>query len=304
MKKIHLPVAILLPVPPLKNSPSDLQLQFFATQSAGFIESTFASPCLERALEHTGKRNITSREDNKIRFGREILLAGKPNLAEVYFQLVHLHCCPSDSHAPPSLIRIQRPRPLSVQTTKPRHVKASVPHNYRHHSTPFCASCLLAIHPNLASYISTDKSLPIISITHGLTFILVELSSLEALSAVQVSHEEVNIDPAGLDKGWASEAPIGIYMFAMENETEGTVRARMMVRGMEDVATWSAASALGAYLALNDANGEKEKLWTIVQGVDMDRRLRREINVQVQLTADGSGIEKIEVNGTTSLRLI
>lgn len=135
-----------------------------------------------------------------------------------------------------------------------------------------------------------------------MTWILVELQNLEALAAAALGNASANIlaDSGILDEGWEYNSPIGVYLYVRNAEAEGdgveVIRTRMLVRGMEDPATGSAASALTGYLALEEADKKGAKRqWKIVQGVEMGRR--REIGIRVALANDG--IDTIELSGTS-----
>ena len=134
-----------------------------------------------------------------------------------------------------------------------------------------------------------------------MTFVLVELPHLDALAAADVGNASANIlaDSGILDEGWEYTSPIGVYMYVRNAEGEDAgveaIRTRMLVRGMEDPATGSAASALTGYLALGEADRKGVKReWKIVQGAEMERR--SEIGVRVVLTRDKIGT--IELSGT------
>lgn len=73
------------------------------------------------------------------------------------------------------------------------------------------------------------------------------------------------------------------------------IRTRMVLGGLEDPATGSAASGLAAYLALTEGRASQEYKYSLVQGVEMGRR--SDIGVGVALDSDGK-IEKVELVGT------
>jgi PhzF family phenazine biosynthesis protein len=126
-----------------------------------------------------------------------------------------------------------------------------------------------------------------------MTFVLVELDNLEALNLVALAGSSIKI--SGLDEGW-DKTFIGTYFFVRTGKTsEGAtvVRTRMIEGPLEDPATGSAASALAAYLSLDeDRSGVRR--YEIVQGVEMGRR--SEIAIEVE--KDGSGsISKVFLEG-------
>lgn len=125
-----------------------------------------------------------------------------------------------------------------------------------------------------------------VSIVKGMTFVLLQLNSEDALRRLHTFRDRLNIEGLG---DWAGFA--GVYAF-YEGE-DGIVRTRMMDGLLEDPATGSAASTLGGWLALNKEPG----IWQfkIVQGVEMGRRSEIEVTVQIDLAGR---VEKIELGGS------
>ncbi|KAF4771331.1 hypothetical protein N7455_007875 [Penicillium solitum] len=134
-----------------------------------------------------------------------------------------------------------------------------------------------------------------VSIVKGMTFVLIELSSLETLSAVNSCfHGPIS----GLDSPWYSEGTLLGTYFYVKNGTlpDGTVSlsTRMIVGTLEDPATGSAASTLSGYLAIkmtqmDIANDSPDKgvssmstvKFNLEQGVDMGRRSSLKTMVKV-----------------------
>lgn len=124
----------------------------------------------------------------------------------------------------------------------------------------------------------------IVSIVKGMTFVLVELETLEALEVVDLAGQSLKI--SGLDKDW-DQTFIGTYFFVRLGTSSGAtkVRTRMIEGPLEDPATGSAASDLAAYLSLKEGKPGALLRYEIVQGVEMGRR--SEIFIDVKL--DGKG---------------
>ncbi|KAF1963341.1 Diaminopimelate epimerase-like protein [Byssothecium circinans] len=172
--------------------------------------------------------------------------------------------------------------------------KAAIPHNVRIHGRTFLEKELLEIQPWLAE-VNLKDWYPIVSIVKGMTFVLIELDSLEDLQRVSTTSLGPRLD--GLDEGW-SRTFIGTYFFVRTGKDVNgarTLRTRMIERTLEDPATGSAASGLAAYLSLTEGKPSQVIGYAITQGVEMGRR--SEIQIQVLLKED-SGIDKVVLGGS------
>lgn len=284
------PLAIVLLPPSTDFVPSQQQLQLVASEF-NLSETIF----LEHATSEDTDQGV--RRARIFTTKREILFAGHPTIGAATYLLVHQH----SQRATQKLVPGAGPIPISPIPSKPGYVSAIIPQTYHEHATQCPAARLLSLHSTMNPFIAETQSFPIISIVHGMTFVLVELQSLDALAAVELGNASANIlaDSGILDSEWEYSAPIAVYFYVRNAEParDGieAIRTRMLVRGLEDPATGSAASALTGYLALKEASerGAKRE-WTVMQGVEMGRR--SEIGVKVALNPDG--IETIELSGT------
>lgn len=179
-----------------------------------------------------------------------------------------------------------------------RGVRAEIPidvHIHKH--------TLGDLQPHISG-LSSEKELrdaelkaPMVSIVKGMTFLLVELSSLEALGRVRF--QGASIDFHGLldkEEGWG-ESFVAKYYFVVTDGGEGgdgvvKVRTRMLEVAMEDPATGSAASALGSWLALREGRSRR---FEVTQGVEMGRRSG--IGVYVGLDEGGKVVESVRLSG-------
>ncbi|KAF1945641.1 Diaminopimelate epimerase-like protein [Clathrospora elynae] len=169
--------------------------------------------------------------------------------------------------------------------------KASIPHDVHIHKRRWTRDELFALQPRLAEAhqqgkIEAQEDYPIVSIVKGMTFILVELESLEALGMVSLVGRSLAVD--GLDEDW-KDTFIAAYFFVRGGKGEkgsSKLRTRMIEGPLEDPATGSAASDLAAYLSLTEAGPNETVKYEIVQGVEMGRR--SEILIDVVMAADRS----------------
>jgi len=127
-----------------------------------------------------------------------------------------------------------------------------------------------------------------------MTFVLVELDSLEALKLVSLAGQSLAID--GLDQGW-DKTFIATYFFVRMEKRSGvatTLQTRMIEGPLEDPATGAAASALTAYLSLKEGTPDETLRYELVQGVEMGRR--SEIFIDIEMDSDKS-ISKVFLEG-------
>lgn len=158
---------------------------------------------------------------------------------------------------------------------------------------------LFKLQPGLAQAhqqgkIQTKEDYPIVSIVKGMTFVLVELESEEALGLVSLAGRSLVVD--GLDEGW-DKTFAGTYFFVRTGKSaEGATRLRTrMIEGpLEDPATGSAASDLAAYLSITEGAPNKTLRYEMTQGVEMGRR--SDIFVEVELKGDQS-VSKLYLEG-------
>lgn len=284
------PLAIVLLPPSAELAPSQAQLQSIASEF-NLSETVF--------LEHATSEDIEmgARRARIFTTTREILFAGHPTIGAATYLLIHN----ASQHGLRKLVPGAGPIAISPVYSKPGYICAIIPHTYHHHAARCSAPKLLALHSTLTSIITPDQTFPIVSIVQGMTWVLVEFQSLQSLAAAELGNASANIlaNSGILDKGWEYAAPIGVYFYVRNAEVEEdgveVIRTRMLIRGLEDPATGSAASALTGYVALKEA-GKKgvKRTWKVVQGVEMGRR--SEIGVKVELKVDA--VDTIELSGT------
>ena len=194
--------------------------------------------------------------------------------------------------------------PIALDTASPaavgqNAVAARIAHDVRIHANRFPARELLRLHGTLAPFFQPDASVPVFSIVKGMSQVLVELPSLEALAAVTTAlgGEIPSANSGYLDQGWESGLILTYFFVRNVNDPQtgrSTIRTRGILGNLEDPATGSAASGLASYLTLVD--GKKDDYqYNIIQGVEMGRR--SEIGVKVGMK-EGNKIDSVELKGT------
>ena len=124
------------------------------------------------------------------------------------------------------------------------------------------------------------------SIVKGMTFLLLPLTSEDALSRLQPPPERISVGGLGEWDGF-----VGLYFFYKRED--GSLCTRMFDGPLEDPATGSAAAALAGWLAKERGQG----VWAFdfVQGVKMGRRSEVEVIVEVNASSE---VEKVELGGS------
>ncbi|KAI2467822.1 Diaminopimelate epimerase-like protein [Annulohypoxylon bovei var. microspora] len=145
---------------------------------------------------------------------------------------------------------------------------------------------------------------PVVSIVNGMTAILAQLPTLEALAQQTVNlvgTSNTYSAKDSLDEGWRHGPVVSYFFVDLGPAGAGAGSAcRLHTRSFgsrEDPGTGSAASGLCAFLSLRDGGeGPLTKRYEITQGVDIGRRC--EIRVQVTLSEDRRSVREILLEGS------
>ncbi|KAI9900568.1 hypothetical protein N3K66_004830 [Trichothecium roseum] len=195
--------------------------------------------------------------------------------------------------------------PIPVAETKPGLVHAAIPHNVRLHAKRLRDISFPAGHGGLSAdpvVRGAEAAAPVFSIVKGMTFVLIELPSLEHLAGVQRSQTQFPVATL-LDEGF-NTGFIARYYFvrlppSAEDSSTGAVRirSRMIESDFEDPATGSAACSLCSYLAAFEKthDGEDRKVrYEITQGVEMGR----DSHIVVEVGTKGGQVDSVSLGGT------
>jgi PhzF family phenazine biosynthesis protein len=163
-------------------------------------------------------------------------------------------------------------------------VRLQVPIDFKVHE-PYSHSSLKELQLELKDVDYVNEAEGVVSIVKGMTFILLQVASEDALARMRPYAERFQITKLG---EWGRS--VGVYAFV--ERADGVVRTRMFDGMLEDPATGSAASTLAGWLAQKRGHGRWQL--EIVQGVEMGRR--SEITVVVTVASDGA-ICSIDLGG-------
>ncbi|PVH99069.1 Diaminopimelate epimerase-like protein [Periconia macrospinosa] len=176
---------------------------------------------------------------------------------------------------------------------------AEIPHNVHTHARVISREEVLELQPHLKEpyhhgQIGFGDKFPVVSIVKGMSFVLVELESLDVLRRITVTGSHLSTD--GLDPEW-DQTFLGLYFFVRTGKSEEgatTLRTRMIERTLEDPATGSAASDLAAHLSLTEGSNGETLDYEITQGVEMGRRS----DIKIRVVLGKSCVEKIVLGGS------
>jgi len=186
---------------------------------------------------------------------------------------------------------------IDIEETAGGALRAAVPHDVRLHQKRLPSPQPNPTADTLQREIAeAENGAPLFSIVNGMAFALVELPSLEHLSAVRLGNAS-ELSTELLDEGWRGGwATRRYYYVLLDNEepngsskTAHRLRARMLkvTPAMEDPATGSAACALTSYLSLHKLQASA-LTFEITQGVEMGRESKILIDTRVGVETEGA----------------
>lgn len=262
------------------------------------------------SLQHPD-RSSSVREVRIFTISDELPFAGHPTIGTVYFLLQHLGWDFIDTIVPPC-------GPIRIAKSEQGRVSASIPHDVHLHSRTLrslyelgdrhlTAQIQPALHDD-RHIRKAELDAPIFSIVKGMTFLLVELPSLDHLARVDVGRRlDLSSCASLLDAGPWGHGFVARYYFVRQAVATGedgrrseAIQARMVELGFEDPATGSAASSLASYLSL--AGNVDERRYRVTQGVEMGRKSDIEVNVVSVAGGDGGRVVKeVRLGGTAKV---
>lgn len=234
----------------------------------------------------------------------EIPFAGHPTIGTAVWLL-------SQGVSLDTLVTKAGPIAITQQQQLDGVVSAEIPHRVHLHERRLCdlpaalSNSQLSPHPAIRK---AELDAPIFSIVKGMSFVLVELPSLELLGQVQCAGAPIVSVDQVLDAQW-QEGFLCKYYFVQTGTDNNdkvepargalrfSIRSRMIEGLVEDPATGSAACALSSYLSLERWKHQASDLlaqYDITQGVEIGR----ESNIKVEVSLKNSLIDRICLAGT------
>jgi PhzF family phenazine biosynthesis protein len=170
--------------------------------------------------------------------------------------------------------------------------RAAIPHNVHIHRALYSSAELMKLQPKIGRL---PEQSPVVSIVTGMTFVLAELDSQDALTFVNNTPHPIRVKLDGRNE----ESFIGCYFYYQLPPDENDVtrlRTRMIESSVgEDPATGSAACTLACYLTIQQRRLGTTSKYKITQGVEIGRR--SEIGIEVKTTPDGK-IDTVLLSGS------
>ncbi|KAI1478344.1 Diaminopimelate epimerase-like protein [Daldinia eschscholtzii] len=283
------PLAVVTVPAPLKAKLSQATKQKIA-QEFNLSETVFFH---EAGESETGR---AERDIDIFTIEREIVFAGHPTIGSAVLAKYHLH--------PHVNTLVTKAGPIGLVERPGNQIRAKIPHDVHLHARTLgdvlgvgagagAGSGAPGLAPD-AQIREAELAAPVFSVVKGMTFVLVKLSSLEQLAKVNTSYrlDFDNLPVPLLDEGPWRDSFVCRYYYVDTGSGEGQgdeeareIRARMVELGFEDPATGSAASALAAYLTLNEER--KDRRFRVTQGVEMGRK--SDISVETTTRQNGDG---------------
>lgn len=199
---------------------------------------------------------------------------------------------------------------IEIEKTGGDALRARIPFDARLHQRrlPLPASVSSTTDDVLQREIaSAEQGAPLFSIVNGMAFALVELPSLEHLSAVQLGvagELPVELLDEGWRGGWSTRRYYYVVLKSKREEADDQATYRLRTRmvkttpAMEDPATGSAACALGSYLSLHKSSAQAVA-FEITQGVEMGRESKILIDTRIEQDAGGTRrLRTVHLGGT------
>lgn len=192
---------------------------------------------------------------------------------------------------------------IAIEPAANGAVRAAIPHDVRLHQQRLPGWEAQPSDVMQTAIAEAEAGAPLFSIVNGMTFILIELPSLEVLNAVRIGGgPELPADL--LDDGWRDGWVTRRYYFvrtgsrAVDGRQLRSIRTRMIKLTMEDPATGSAACALSSYLSLHMSD-DRSATYEITQGVEIGRQSTILIDIEVEVDAGGTrSLSSLHLGGT------
>lgn len=253
-------------------------------------------------LDNEPEKSVSAREIDIFMIDGELPFAGHPTIGTANLVLNHFGWSHVDT-------LVTKAGPISIQKDQETGgVTARIPHNIHIHQ-----HTLRSVLPSLSADVqemvnsglpldpvikAAELDAPVVDIVKGLTFLLVELPSLEHLAKVRAKR----IDFAKVE-GLQDPGHSGFmmrYHYVVTDRSVGEdggqrweLRTRNCELEAEDPATGSGSAALASYLTLKNKATEGATI-SLTQGVEMGRK--SDITVLTKLDADAGNKVMDEVH--------
>lgn len=212
-----------------------------------------------------------------------ITFAGHPTIGTAIYVAQHASAYPGIT----SLCTLAGTIPFKYDSTT-SNVTVAIPDDVHIHASTLP-------NPN-----NPSLTVPIVSIVKGMSFALCQLPDLATLSTrsgpLIPPQDRYKTDLLDVGSGWDVGYTGSFYFVDLGTDDEGVRQLRTRsIPDYEDPGTGSASGALCCYLAITEGMKGLQR-FKLVQGVDMGRRC--DIWADVEMRADGSGVDGVKLSGT------
>jgi len=256
-------------------------------------------------LDNEPDTGVSTREIDIFTPEEELPFAGHPTIGTANLVLNHLGWSHVDT-------LLTKAGPINIKKDgETGGVTAIIPHDVRIHQQtirgvlPSLPSDVqemvrggLSLEPEISA---AEMDAPVVDIVKGMTFLLVELPSLEHLAKVKSKRIDFARVEGLRDPGYGGFANRFHYVVtartvAQDGRQRWSLRTRNVEMDCEDPATGSASAALASYLSLTN-KATKGATFAITQGVEMGRK--SDITIQTELDGDGQSLamKKVYLGG-------
>lgn len=229
---------------------------------------------------------------------REIPFAGHPTIGTIVYLGKVLESSGASGVINGTLLAKAGKLPFTYDT-RSEAATAEVPNDSHVHQKVVDSQALRNVGVRSEVCDSMTGPAAVVSVVKGMTFGLVELSSLSALGFVAPGYQK--LDTSEFNAEYARDGPCGLlfYHITEQNESVMKLRSRMVLQSIEDPATGSASSALAIWLAIQCSKTrdveKKVHRFEMTQGVEMGRPS----TIGVEITLDDEGtVVKVVLSGT------
>lgn len=253
--------------------------------------------------------DVTTREIDIFMSDKELPFAGHPTIGSASLVLHHLGW----SHVNTLLTKAG---PIAIRAEPGGSVRASIPHAVHIHSkvlgdviSSAPADVVAMVNDGLNrgddEIRAAELSSPMANIVRGMTFMLVQLPSVEHLGRVSVKRIQFGRVVGLLDEGEGEggDGFVSRYHYvvtgwssAEDGGQHWAIRSRLLELPFEDPATGSAACTLASYLTVSK-RAVPGATFAITQGVEMGRRSEITIRTVAALEGDKVKVKEVYMGG-------
>jgi len=293
------PLAVVL-IPASKRALVSQETKLHIAKEFNLSETVFL-----HILDNEPETGVSAREIDIFMIEGELPFAGHPTIGTANLVLNHFGWSHVDT-------LLTKAGPISIKKDEETGgITAMIPHNVRIHQHTLRG--ILASLPNdvqqmVRSGLPLEPEIkvaqldaPVVDIVRGMTFLLVELPSLEHLANVRTKRIDFARVEGLQDPGHSGFAMRFHYVVTNRSVDEDgrhrwCLRTRNVELDCEDPATGSGSAALASYLSLKN-KAIKGATVSITQGVEMGRKSDITVRTELEGDAENPVMKEVHLGG-------